>query len=62
MGHIFTTKYIRDERELREETEKSSRNDLTCLKPAFLSESHEARCTYTKKRLRETWSQPRWWV
>lgn len=46
MGHIFTTKYIRDERELGEEAEKSSRNDL---KPAFLLESKEAPCTYLKK-------------
>lgn len=31
MRHIFTPKYIRDERELGEEAVKSSRNDLTCL-------------------------------
>lgn len=48
MGHIFTTKYIRDERELGEEAEKSTRNDLTCLKP-FLLESKEACPTYLEK-------------
>lgn len=63
MGRIFTTKYIRDERELREEAEKSSRNDLTCLKFAFLLESKEACSTYLKKKkkLKKTWWQPRWW-
>lgn len=58
MGHIFTTKYIRDERELGEEAKKSSRNDLTCLKPAFTGK--QGSCLYLpEKRLRETWSQPR---
>lgn len=49
MGHIFTTKYIRDERELGEKAEKSTRSDPTCLKSAFLPESKKARCTYPKK-------------
>lgn len=49
MGHIFTAKYIRDEKELGGEAEKSSRNDLTCLKPALLLQSKEARSTYLKK-------------
>lgn len=49
MGHIFTAKYIKDERELGKEAEKSSGNDLTCLKPPFLLESKKACSTYQKK-------------
>jgi len=49
MDHIFTVKYIRDERELGEEAEKSSRNGLTCLTPALLPETEEAHPTYLKK-------------
>lgn len=43
MGHIFIVKYIRDERDLGEEAEKSSRSKLTCLKPAFLPGSKRVR-------------------
>lgn len=50
MGHIFNAKHIKDERELGEGAERNSRNDLTCLKPAFLPGSKEAHCTYPKKK------------
>lgn len=36
--------------EMGEEAEKSSRNDLTCLKTAFLVESEEACPPYLKKK------------
>ena len=49
MGHIFTAKCIRDKRELGKEAEKSSRNALPCLKPAFLLEIEEAHPTKLKK-------------
>lgn len=66
MGHIFNAKHIKDERELKEGVERSRRNDLTCLKPAFLWGARKLAALVQKKkkekRFRETWSKPKWWA
>lgn len=50
MGHIFNAKHIKDERELKEGVERSRRNDLTCLKPAFLWGARKLAALVQKKK------------